>query len=130
MANKFSVKVKKTRKMNESESSIRNVTNTSTTNFYSFHPNTFEWFLLVISLIIFVTGLVGNLLVIAVVAKNTRMRNLTYFMFFLNLALVDFLVILICLPPSVITDIAGNWWFGETMCRIIPYVQVFFFIQF
>lgn len=109
--------------MNESNTTTDN---NSSSLFYSFHPNTFEWFLLVVSFVIFVTGLVGNLLVIAVVAKNVHMRNLTN-IFFLNLAVGDFLVILICLPPSVITDIAGTWWFGETMCKIIPYVQVLTF---
>lgn len=111
--------------MNESNATADN--NSSSSLFYSFHPNTFEWLLLVVSFVIFVTGLVGNLLVIAVVAKNAHMRNLTN-IFFLNLAVGDFLVILICLPPSVITDIAGTWWFGETMCKIIPYVQVLTFL--
>lgn len=90
---------------------------------YNFQPNAFEWCLLIFAFTIFVIGIIGNLLVIIVVAKNAHMRTITN-IFIVNLAIGDFLVILICLPPSVITDIAGNWWFGETMCKIIPYVQV------
>lgn len=91
--------------------------------FYDFRPNLFEWCLLIFSLAIFLIGIVGNLLVIIVVVKNAHMRTIGN-LFFANLAIGDFLVILICLPPSIITDIAGNWMFGETMCKIIPYLQV------
>lgn len=90
---------------------------------YNFEPNLFEWCLLIFAFTIFVIGIIGNLLVIIVVVKNAHMRTITN-IFIVNLAIGDFLVILICLPPSVITDIAGNWWFGETMCKIIPFVQV------
>lgn len=90
---------------------------------YNFSPNLFEWCLLVFAFTTFVIGIIGNLLVIIVVAKNAHMRTITN-IFIVNLAIGDFLVILICLPPSVITDISGNWYFGETMCKIIPFVQV------
>ena len=109
-----------------SETALANQTTTNQTSTlfaYSFSPNAFEWCLLVFAFTIFVVGIIGNLLVIIVVAKNVHMRTITN-IFIVNLAIGDFFVILICLPPSVITDIAGSWWFGETMCKIIPYVQV------
>lgn len=88
-----------------------------------YKPNVFEWFLMTFACVIFVIGFVGNLLVIVVVAKNAHMRTVGN-IYFANLAIGDFLVIVICLPPSIITDIAGTWWFGETMCKIIPFLQV------
>lgn len=90
---------------------------------YNFDPNFFECCLLILAFTIFVVGIIGNLLVIIVVVKNAHMRTITN-IFIVNLAIGDFLVILICLPPSVITDVTGNWWFGNAMCKIIPFVQV------
>lgn len=94
------------------------------TSLYIFEPNAFEWCLLMFAIAIFIIGIIGNLLVVIVVVKNTHMRTITN-IFIVNLAIGDFFVILICLPPTIITDISGNWWFGETMCKIIPYIQVF-----
>jgi hypothetical protein len=91
----------------------------------SFSPTVFEWFVLIISFFIFVVGILGNALVVLVVAKNAHMRTITN-MFIVNLAVGDFLVILICLPPSILNDVTKNWWFGPVMCKLIIYVQVHF----
>jgi hypocretin (orexin) receptor 2 len=85
-------------------------------------PTLFEYCLILIGFSIFLIGIIGNLLVVIVVAKNAHMRTITN-IFIVNLAIGDFFVILICLPPSLINDITGNWWFGKTMCKIIPYIQ-------
>jgi hypocretin (orexin) receptor 2 len=85
-------------------------------------PTLFEYCLIIIGFSIFLIGIIGNLLVVIVVAKNAHMRTITN-IFIVNLAIGDFFVILICLPPSLINDITGNWWFGKTMCKIIPYIQ-------
>lgn len=87
----------------------------------SFSP--FELFLIFLSLIIFTVGILGNFLVVLVVIKNSHMRTITN-MFIVNLAIGDILVILICLPPTILTDVTHNWYFGRTMCKIIPYIQV------
>jgi hypothetical protein len=71
---------------------------------YEFSPGLFQCFLAVISIIIFIVGIIGNLLVILVVAKNAHMRTITN-IFIVNLAIGDFLVVLICLPPTMINDI-------------------------
>ena len=86
--------------------------------------------LILLSFCIFVVGIVGNLLVVLVVIKNAHMRTITN-IFIVNLAIGDILVILICLPPTILTDVTGNWYFGEAMCQIIPYVQVsYYFFHF
>jgi hypocretin (orexin) receptor 2 len=85
-------------------------------------PNLFEYFLIFFGLCIFLIGIIGNLLVILVIVKNVHMRSITN-IFIGNLAIGDFCVVLMCLPATLITDITGNWWFGKTMCKIIPYIQ-------
>jgi hypocretin (orexin) receptor 2 len=83
----------------------------------------YEVILILIAFIIFVVGILGNILVVFVVMSNSHMRTITN-MFIVNLAIGDLMVTIICLPPSILTDVTGNWYFGETMCKIIVYIQV------
>ena len=89
---------------------------------YEFSPGLFQCFLAVISIIIFIVGIIGNLLVILVVAKNAHMRTITN-IFIVNLAIGDFLVVLICLPPTMINDITVTFFFFNS----ISYIFVFSF---
>jgi hypothetical protein len=83
---------------------LSNSTDESFRKGYEFSPGLFQCFLAIISIIIFFVGIIGNLLVILVVAKNAHMRTITN-IFIVNLAIGDFLVVLICLPPTMINDI-------------------------
>lgn len=55
-------------------------------------------------LIVFIVGLVGNCFVIAVVYRSPRMRTVTNF-FIVNLAVADILVIVFCLPATLMSNI-------------------------
>ncbi|KAK6185598.1 hypothetical protein SNE40_007798 [Patella caerulea] len=67
--------------------------------------------------IIFIVGIIGNGLVITVVAINKDMRNSTN-TFLVNLAVADLLVILICMPPALAEIFSKDqWFFGEVMCK-------------
>ena len=55
-------------------------------------------------LIVFAVGLVGNFFVIAVVLRSPRMRTVTNF-FIVNLAVADILVIIFCLPATLMSNI-------------------------
>lgn len=54
--------------------------------------------------IVFLMGLVGNCFVIAVVLRSPRMRTVTNF-FIVNLAVADILVIVFCLPATLMSNI-------------------------
>lgn len=54
--------------------------------------------------IVFVVGLIGNSFVIAVVYRSPRMRTVTNF-FIVNLAVADVLVIVFCLPATLMSNI-------------------------
>lgn len=86
-------------------------------------PNAFEWVLICIHFVVFIIGLIGNALVCMAVYRNHSMRTVTNY-FIVNLAVADFMVILICLPPTVLWDVTETWFFGTTMCRIVLYFQV------
>ncbi|XP_063629110.1 orexin/Hypocretin receptor type 1-like [Cydia splendana] len=86
------------------------------------YPRPFEWVLITTHAIVFVIGLIGNALVCIAVYRNHSMRTVTNY-FIVNLAVADFMVILICLPPTVLWDVTETWFFGTAMCRIVLYSQ-------
>ncbi|KAG5890801.1 hypothetical protein JTB14_026922 [Gonioctena quinquepunctata] len=55
-------------------------------------------------LLVFALGLVGNFFVIAVVFRSPRMRTVTNF-FIVNLAIADILVVMFCLPATLMSNI-------------------------
>lgn len=65
----------------------------------------------------------ASLSVCFAVWKNRHMRTVTNY-FIVNLSLADVLVTIICLPASLIVDITETWFFGNTLCKIVPYLQV------
>ena len=86
-------------------------------------PDLYEWIFIVLFFLVFIFGLIGNILVFYAVWRNVHLRNTTNF-FLVNLSIADFMVLLVCLPPTVIHDIAQTWFLGETMCKVITYLQV------
>ncbi|CAG9570620.1 unnamed protein product [Danaus chrysippus] len=86
------------------------------------YPKSYEWVLIATHAIVFVTGLIGNALVCIAVYRNHTMRTVTNY-FIVNLAVADFLVILFCLPPTVLWDVTKTWFFGTAICRIVLYFQ-------
>ena len=60
--------------------------------------------LLTAYLAVLLLGVVGNSLVIAVMSKSPPMRTVTSY-FITNLAVADLLVLLVCLPPTLISNI-------------------------
>lgn len=86
-------------------------------------PKSWMWVLIFFHSAVFVIGIVGNTLVCVAVYKNHSMRTVTNY-FIVNLAVADFLVILLCLPPSVLWDVTSTWFFGIVMCKVIMYLQV------
>ncbi|XP_019715217.1 orexin receptor type 2-like [Hippocampus comes] len=50
------------------------------------------------------------------------MRTVTNY-FIVNLSFADVLVTIICLPASLVVDITETWFFGQTLCKVVPYLQ-------
>lgn len=87
------------------------------------YPQFYEWVLICIHTIVFIIGLVGNALVCVAVYRNHTMRTVTNY-FIVNLAVADFMVILFCLPPTVVWDVTETWFLGDVLCKILLYFQV------
>ncbi|CAK9821037.1 Orexin receptor type 2 [Anthophora plagiata] len=85
-------------------------------------PKCWDWVLIASHSTIFVVGLMGNALVCIAVYRNHTMRTVTNY-FIVNLAVADFLVLLLCLPFTVLWDITETWFLGLTLCKAVPYLQ-------
>ncbi|XP_046677263.1 orexin receptor type 2-like [Homalodisca vitripennis] len=85
-------------------------------------PNLYECVLIGMHVLVFAVGLVGNALVCVAVYSNPTMRTVTNY-FIVNLAVADFMVILFCLPPTVIWDVTETWFLGMALCKIVLYFQ-------
>ncbi|XP_070566036.1 G-protein coupled receptor 54-like [Ptychodera flava] len=70
-----------------------------------------------------VFGLVGNVFIIFMVFKYSHMRTVTNY-YIVNLALTDIALLLICVPmTSSVYAFHTKWMFGDTMCRIVAWMQ-------
>lgn len=87
------------------------------------YPYTYEWVLIGTHTVVFIAGLVGNALVVIAVYRNHTMRTVTNY-FIANLAVADFMVILFCLPPTVLWDVTETWFLGDALCKVLLYFQV------
>uniref|UniRef100_A0A8C8S5I6 Orexin receptor type 2 n=1 Tax=Pelusios castaneus TaxID=367368 RepID=A0A8C8S5I6_9SAUR len=86
------------------------------------HPKEYEWVLIAGYIVVFIVALIGNILVCIAVWKNHHMRTVTNY-FIVNLSLADVLVTITCLPATLVVDITETWFFGQTLCKVIPYLQ-------
>lgn len=70
--------------------------------------------------LVFVVGLVGNLLVVLVVFRNPCMRSVTNY-FLVNLAMADILVCLFCVPINLMSNLFSgtSTYIGDRMIVII-----------
>ncbi|XP_033116496.1 orexin receptor type 2-like [Anneissia japonica] len=86
-------------------------------------PETFEWIIIGLYIIVFTIALVGNLLVCVAVIRNAHMRSPVNF-YIMNLAVADILVTLICMPFLLVVTVSETWFFGEAACSFVHYFQM------
>ncbi|CAD6184444.1 unnamed protein product [Caenorhabditis auriculariae] len=85
-------------------------------------PNLVERWFVAVLVAMMVVGVVGNSLVVLVVFSNKSMRNALNIVL-TNLALADLLILLFCLPPTVINDVTKTFWFSTVFCKSVLFIQ-------
>ena len=82
---------------------------------------------------VFVIGLIGNILVVLVLMQYKRLRSMTS-IYLLNLAISD-LIFLFTLPFWIDYKVKDDWIFGDAMCKLLSgfyfmglYSEIFFII--
>ncbi|XP_052783141.1 orexin receptor type 2-like [Mya arenaria] len=76
-----------------------------------------EWALVVVYVITFLVGVLGNILVCFAVCRNKDLQTHTN-IFIVNLAVADLTVIVVLLPSALSVDVTDTWLFGGAMCKI------------
>nr|XP_045590255.1 kiSS-1 receptor-like [Procambarus clarkii] len=71
---------------------------------------------------VFITGFVGNLVVLVVMWVHPRMRSTTNF-FLTNLAIADFCVTVFCVYQNLSQYLAQTWVFGDFLCKMYNFVN-------
>ena len=72
---------------------------------------------------VFITGLIGNLVVIHILLSNRLLLQTTVNIFILNMSLAD-LILVICGPiPFTIRDTQSFWVLGEAWCHLEGFIQ-------
>ena len=88
---------------------------------YIFQPWV-QGLLITLYVVIFVIGIGGNLLVLAVVLGNKHMRT-PINIYLLNLSASDIIMCLFSIPMAPTTTFFGHWVFGAALCKILPLGQ-------
>ncbi|XP_037559118.1 neuropeptide SIFamide receptor [Dermacentor silvarum] len=72
---------------------------------------------------VFVVGVVGNCCVLRVVSRNASMKNSAFHALLVNLAVADLMVIVFCLPVTLVGHLFGPWLLGLFVCKSVSYLQ-------
>ncbi|CAB3404820.1 unnamed protein product [Caenorhabditis bovis] len=75
-------------------------------------------------LIVFLVGTIGNSMVIFVVNRFKRMRNVTN-IFLASLSTADLCLIWFCVPIMFMKYMSHSWWMGRFACYSVHYIQQF-----
>ncbi|EYB87802.1 hypothetical protein Y032_0257g411 [Ancylostoma ceylanicum] len=87
-------------------------------------PQTVEKSFVVVLMSMMVVGVIGNtLVVVVVISKRSMWSQMNIFL--TNLACADLLILIFCLPPTVINDVTKTFWFSEVFCKSILFFQVY-----
>ncbi|EYB87801.1 hypothetical protein Y032_0257g411 [Ancylostoma ceylanicum] len=86
-------------------------------------PQTVEKSFVVVLMSMMVVGVIGNtLVVVVVISKRSMWSQMNIFL--TNLACADLLILIFCLPPTVINDVTKTFWFSEVFCKSILFFQI------
>lgn len=80
---------------------------------------------MLLSLIVFAVGIIGNLAVMCIVWHNYYMKT-AWNCILASLAFWDFLVLFFCLPVVIFNELTKRRLLGDLSCRIVPYMEVSF----
>ncbi|XP_071403647.1 G-protein coupled receptor 37-like 1 [Centroberyx affinis] len=78
---------------------------------------------MLLALVLFAAGIVGNLALMCIVWHNYYLKN-AWNSILAGLAFWDFLVLFFCLPVVVFHELTAKRLLGDISCRLVPYMEV------
>nr|KAF6279799.1 G protein-coupled receptor 37 like 1 [Myotis myotis] len=79
--------------------------------------------ILLLALVVFAVGIVGNLAVMCVVGHSYYLKS-AWNAILASLALWDFLVLFFCLPVVIFNELSKQRLLGDASCRAVPFLEV------
>lgn len=87
-------------------------------------PSTIAVVLLTVAYVtVFILALIGNSLVVIVITRRRSMRTVIN-MFILSLAISDLLIVLFCVPFTLVEVITIDWVLGAFLCKVLNYIAM------
>lgn len=78
-----------------------------------------EFFEIISTIFVCIVGGIGNILVVLVVCRQSKMRTITNYLI-VNLAVSDLFVLFFNIPLDLIVRLSGNkWLYGPALCKVI-----------
>lgn len=75
-------------------------------------------------IIVFIIGLIGNSLIAYISSKNKFIpQHLQQNRMLINLCIADLMVIVVCCPTAIYTNVTKIWTFGWIVCKLSYYLQ-------
>uniref|UniRef100_A0AC35F0W4 G-protein coupled receptors family 1 profile domain-containing protein n=1 Tax=Panagrolaimus sp. PS1159 TaxID=55785 RepID=A0AC35F0W4_9BILA len=71
---------------------------------------------------IFILGLLGNISMMFLTLRHRHLQTVQN-IFILNLAMSDVIICLLSVPITPITNALKQWFFGEYICHLLPFIQ-------
>ncbi|PIK37043.1 putative neuropeptide FF receptor 2 [Apostichopus japonicus] len=71
---------------------------------------------------VFLTGVIGNSIVLFAIYKSRRLHTITCI--FANMAIVDLIVCLLIVPIQIVQEFINHWPYGEAICKLISYLML------
>lgn len=105
------------------EIALTNLTTVSTIELLDEYPALAQ-FIMVLYGVIFVVGMIGNMLVLAIVLKFKTMWNSITNRFIACLSVSDLLLCIFAVPFTPINALGDSWIFGQLMCKLVPVILV------
>ncbi|XP_070991123.1 prostaglandin E2 receptor EP4 subtype-like [Oncorhynchus clarkii lewisi] len=82
-----------------------------------------------IPVIMFIFGVVGNVIAIVVLRKSRKeQKETTFYTLVCGLAVTDLLGTLLASPVTIATYVQGKWPGGESLCQYSGFILLFFFL--
>ena len=102
------------------ENNNQSIINNSTNN-YRTPATVLEVTTVVLYCLIFLVGVVGNVMVVATIAWSRHLKTAVN-AYLMNLCVADLLLLVICMPTALVEIFAKTvWYFGPVMCKLALY---------
>ena len=83
-----------------------------------------ETLVIIVFSLLIASGFLFNSLMIVVILLSENLRRMPFNLLLLNLCVSNILLSLFCMPFTLLGLIRRGWFFGPTLCKIVPSIQV------